>query len=74
MDADSVRDTLVDQAGSTVVLDLTDLRFVDAAGVASIVEAWRQIDAAGHELDVRGAQGIVRRVFQITELGHLLQD
>lgn len=73
-DADRVRDVLVDQAGSTVVLDLTDLRFVDAAGVAGIVSAYRLIGAAGHELRVRGARGIVRRVFEITELGYLLRD
>jgi anti-anti-sigma factor len=74
VDADHVRNLLVAEAGSTVVLDLTDLRFVDAAGVAGIVAAGREIRSAGHSLVVRGARGIVRRVFEITELGHLLRD
>lgn len=68
------RDALVEFAGSTVVFDLTDLRFVDAAGVAGIVAASRLIGEAGHRFRVRGAQGVVRRVFEITELGHLLRD
>lgn len=74
LDADRVRDVLVEQAGSAVVLDLTDLRFIDAAGVAGVLEAYRRLSAAGHELAVRGARGIVRRVFEVTELGYLLQD
>lgn len=74
VDADHVRNLLVAEAGSTVVLDLTDLRFVDAAGVAGIVAASREISSAGHNLVVRGARGIVRRVFEITELGHFLRD
>lgn len=74
VDAGRVREVLMGVAGSTVDLDLTGLRFVDAAGVGAIVAAEQRIRRGGHALHVSGAQGIVRRVFEITALDHLLRD
>lgn len=66
--------TLIQVAGSTVVVDLTELAFIDAAGLRAIANAKHEIERRGHALTVKGAQGLVRRVFEITELRHLLDD
>jgi anti-anti-sigma factor len=71
--AERVHDVLLETAGSTVV-DLTDLAFLDAAGLSALLRARRQITAAGHRLVIRGAHGLVRRVFEITHVAHLLED
>jgi hypothetical protein len=56
-----------------VVLDLTDPYFVDAAGVAGIVAAGREIRSAARNLVVGGARGVARRMFEMSERGHLLR-
>ena len=72
--AQRVRDALVEIAGSKVVVDLTDLRFLDSSGIAALVGARKRIMSAGHQFELRGAQGMVRRVLELTGLSHLLAD
>jgi anti-sigma B factor antagonist len=72
LDADHARATLVAISGSTVVADLSGLTFVDARGVAAIVEAGDAIHARGNDLRIVGARGLVRRVFEICGLGDRL--
>lgn len=72
--ADRVRDALVGIAGSTVVVDLTDLKFLDSSGIAALVSARSQIMDAGHGFELRGARGIVRRVLEVTGLTFLLLE
>lgn len=72
-DAKRVERTLVEVAGSTVVLDIGGLRFVDAAGLGAIVAARALVLAEGNHLVVRGAQPQLRRVFRLAGLLHLLE-
>lgn len=67
-------ETLVRAARSTVVLDLSGLTFLDASGLRAIVAAKQRIEADGNKFCIRGAFGIVRRVFEITELVHYLEN
>src|ERR1700744_4825976 len=50
-----------------LVLDCSDLQFMDAAGVSTILRA-RATLADDGEVVLRGARGIVRRVFEIVEI------
>lgn len=62
-------------ASGRVILDVACLRFVDAAGLRPIVAVDRQLRAAGGAgVSVRGATGLVRRVFELTALGDLLDE
>jgi anti-anti-sigma factor len=72
--AGAVRDALVQIAGSTVVVDLSDLRFLDSSGIAALLSARSQIMQGGHGFQLRGAHGIVRRVLEVTGLAFLLAD
>lgn len=74
VNAERVRDTLIQVAGSTTVADVSELTFIDARGLAAFVAAKAQITANGHVLEVIGAKPFVRRVFQIGELGGLIDD
>jgi anti-anti-sigma factor len=65
-------DRLVAIAGSAVVLDLSDLRFIDARGLAALVEAKQRIEQQGDRMELRGAHGLVARVFEICGLAHVL--
>jgi anti-anti-sigma factor len=67
-------EALVKAAGSTVVLDLSGLTFLDAKGLQAILSAKQRIEAQGDQIRIRGAFGIVRRIFDLTDLGHWLDD
>jgi anti-sigma B factor antagonist len=72
--ADEVRDALIGIAGSRVVVDLSDLRFLDSSGIAALLAARDKVLESGHEFEVRGAKGIVRRVLDVTGLSFLLVE
>ncbi len=72
--AASAREALVDIAGSTVVADLSGLTFMDSSGLAALEEARAEIERAGHRLELRGARGAVRRVFQLLGMEEWLAD
>jgi anti-sigma B factor antagonist len=61
-------------AASKVVVDLSDLTFVDAAGVQTLLVAKRAISGRGRSVELRGAQGVVRRVFELCDLDGELAD
>lgn len=72
--ADFLHGTLVKVAGSTVVVDLSELRFIDAAGLSALMVSRRDITAAGHRFGITGANALVRKVFELTDLAHFLDD
>jgi len=72
--ADRVRDALTRAGGSSVVVDLANLQFLDSSGIAALLAARRRITQAGHGFELRGARGIVRRVLEVTGLSFLLVE
>lgn len=72
--AELAEEALVQAAGSTVVLDLSGLTFLDAKGLQAILSAKQRIEAQGDRIRIRGAFGIVRRIFDLTDLSHWLDD
>lgn len=72
--ADRVRDALLGVAGSTVVVDLSGLQFLDSSGIAALLAARSRITEAGNGFELRGAKGIVRRVIEVTGLSFLLVE
>lgn len=69
-----VKERLIEIAGSTVDVDISELTFLDASGISALVTARRQVIEGGNGFRIRGARGIVRRVFELTDLGDVLDD
>lgn len=61
-------------AEETVVMDLSGLEFLDAAGLGALLAAKRVVEGRGGRYQLRGAHGLVRRVFDAVALSHLLED
>ena len=59
--------------GATVVLDLRGLRFLDSSGLRIVLEAKRRADTAGGRLIIAPGEGGVRRVFDISGVGALIE-
>lgn len=74
-DAIELRNVLGDQlagADSRVLIDLTDLGFIDSAGIGVLVGAHRRATQVGARLALAGAQGAVARVLSLTRTDRLL--
>ena len=72
--AEAVQHALVALARSTVVADLTHLEFIDSSGLSALLRARRRIELAGQHLEIRGARGATRRVFEAAGLADVLDD
>ena len=66
-----VVDSLTD-GDSRLVLDFSDVRLIDSAGIGGLLSAERRVRALGAELVVANASPHVRRVFEITGVGRSL--
>ncbi len=64
--------SLAEQGAESITLDLSQLAFCDSTGVGVFVR-WSKPSAEGSpNLLLKGAQGTVRRVFELAGLTHLL--
>ena len=62
-------------AGDRLAVDISDLRFIDVAGLRVLLTAHNRLLGEGRAgIAVRGASGIVRRVFEFTGCTSLLDD
>src|SRR5215211_6904624 len=57
---------------STILLDWSDVRVIDAHSVGLIMTAWAAAKCRGRQLQVDGLHGIPARVFGLLELEPLL--
>lgn len=71
--AEGLADRLVRVSGSTVVVDLDLLTFMDSSGIAALIEAKNRM-AEGDMLVLARPQENVRRVFEITGLSEWIHD
>jgi anti-anti-sigma factor len=64
---------LVEGGRLDVILDLSELTFMDAAGMRVIVHASNQLGAAGRTLTVQSPSAIIRRTLEITGVDALIE-
>ena len=55
-----------------VVVDLTDVRYIDSSGVATLISAFQRVNQHGGTLFLAGLQPRVRSVFEIAQLERIL--
>jgi anti-anti-sigma factor len=72
--APHVRWALPRLTGRILEVDLSRLAFMDAAGLSSLLLVRRQLERAGRRLRLHGARGQVRTVFDLSGLGHLVEE
>ena len=59
-------------ANGDIIVDLSELSFLDARGLAVFAHAHGRAAQRGDRLTVVNATGLARRVFELTALSHLL--
>jgi len=71
--AAAVRSALTEAvgAGDDVVVDLTELGFIDSSGLAALLAAHKAATQAGRSVTLRGVQGNVKRTIAIAGLSEV---
>src|SRR6202453_595979 len=73
--ADGVAEAVVEIAGSTLVVDVADLSYMDSSGIGALVVARKRIRAKGlGELVVTRPTAIVQKVLEIVGLAGWIAD
>jgi anti-anti-sigma factor len=71
----AVATAIVDDAATAVVVDLSEVRLLDSAGIAALLKGRRQGDERGRRYRVTGVDGMVAEVLKITGVyDHLVDD
>jgi len=70
---EQLRAVLRDQSMKAVVLDMTDLSYIDVSGLATLVEGLKVARNRQNTLCLKGLQGRVLRLFEVTGLLHLFE-
>jgi anti-sigma B factor antagonist len=59
-------DRALSTPGSSVVIDMTDVTFMDSTMLRELLRAHKDVDAGGGRLVIAGVQAAVRRLFELT--------
>ncbi|SDT22385.1 STAS domain-containing protein [Actinoplanes derwentensis] len=59
--------------GDRIVVDLTGVRFIDSEALGGIIDGYQAADRAGLEFRIANPAGIVKRLFEVIGLDHLLE-
>lgn len=62
------------EADRPVVIDLSQLTFIDEAGVAALLAARFTIESRGYRVEFRRAADPVRKMFEVVGAGDMLDD
>ncbi len=65
---EGLADWLTEISGSVVVVDLSELTFMDSSGISALATARRQVGEVGSELKISRPQPNVARVLEIVGL------
>ena len=63
---------LIDGGNKKLILDLTELSYIDSAGIGMIMNMWGQSNRAGGKLAIAGAKGPVAESFGIVHLDRVV--
>jgi anti-sigma B factor antagonist len=72
--AEGLADWLVDISGSSLVVDLSRLTFMDSSGISAMVVAHNRMEAVGDELVLTRPHPIVRRALEIVGLANWVAE
>jgi anti-sigma B factor antagonist len=62
---------IIEEGSAHLVLEVSELNFCDSAGLAVLIAAYRRLTRLGGDMTLRGVQGSLRRIVDITGLGTL---
>ena len=73
LDADTLKTlrsdlTLFSELDNDLLLDMTDVTFIDSSGIGAIVYLYKRLSASGHSLAIVNVSGQPERLFEMLHL------
>ena len=64
---------MIEKKPDRVVIDLSDVTYIDSAGLAALIQAMQKVEAYGGKFLLAGLQETVRSIFEISRLDQVFQ-
>ena len=64
---------MIEKKPERLVVDLSDVTYIDSAGLAALIEAMQKVEAYGGKFLLAGLQETVRSIFEISRLDQVFQ-
>ena len=64
---------VIDRKPERLVVDLTDVSYIDSAGLATLIQAMQKVEGYGGKFMLSGLQETVRSIFEISRLDQVFQ-
>jgi anti-sigma B factor antagonist len=64
---------MVEKKPRRLVVDLSDVTYIDSAGLAALIEAMQKVEGYGGKFLLAGLQETVRSIFEISRLDQVFQ-
>jgi anti-sigma B factor antagonist len=65
--------TLAKQNRVNLVIDMSDVDFIDSSGLGSLVSCLRSVNKSGGDIKITSLQDHVRAIFELTRLHRIFQ-
>ena len=63
----------IEKKPERLVIDLSDVSYIDSAGLAALIQAMQKVEAYGGKFLLAGLQETVRSIFEISRLDQVFQ-
>jgi anti-sigma B factor antagonist len=64
---------MIEKKPQRMVVDLSEVTYIDSAGLAALIEAMQKVEGYGGKLLLAGLQETVRSIFEISRLDQVFQ-
>ena len=64
---------MIEKKPKRLVVDLSDVSYIDSAGLAALIEAMQKVEGYGGKFMLAGLQETVRSIFEISRLDQVFQ-
>ena len=64
---------MIDKKPERMVIDLSDVTYIDSAGLAALIQAMQKVEAYGGKFLLAGLQETVRSIFEISRLDQVFR-
>jgi anti-sigma B factor antagonist len=64
---------MIEKKPERVVIDLSDVTYIDSAGLAALIQAMQKVEAYGGKFLLAGLQETVRSIFEISRLDQVFR-
>lgn len=70
-DHEKVATAVIEMTTAQCIIDVTDVDFIDSAGLGMLISAQEKVAERGGRITIRGASGSVRRIMDLAHFDEL---